>query len=174
MMRFGTAVLVLLAGLVMLLSVAACGGLSGGAVASPEPAVSVSSMPRWTYVAAPSSATHEGIARGMIEVFIKDEATPAQTQALARRIADMPEVLAYHFASKGENLEAFRKQFPEIVANLPINPLPASFQLLVRSENDITTVAQRFYEDPAVDSDPGTHNGVKTAPVYLLEPWPRP
>ena len=69
-----------------------------------------------------------------------------------------------HYISKEEALRRFEQRFgPRIVNNLPINPLPASFEIQVKNANDVDTVAQRFFKDPTVDNDPGTHNGVKYA-----------
>jgi cell division transport system permease protein len=102
--------------------------------------------------------------RVMIEVFIKDEATPEQTQALERKIQGMSEVKSYKYISKEEALRRFRERFGErIVANLPINPLPASYEIQVNNADRVDAVAQAFFDDPTVDNDPGTHNGVKYA-----------
>jgi cell division transport system permease protein len=102
--------------------------------------------------------------RVMIEVFIKDETTSEQAQALERKIKAMPDVKSYKFISKEEALRRFRERFGErIVANLPINPLPASYEIQVKNADTVDSVAQAFFNDPAVDNDPGTHNGVKYA-----------
>jgi len=102
--------------------------------------------------------------RVMIEVFIKDEATPAQTQALERRIRGMDDIKSYKYISKDEALRRFRERFGErIVANLPINPLPASYEIQVKDADRVDSVAESFFDDPVVDNDPGTHNGVKYA-----------
>jgi cell division transport system permease protein len=102
--------------------------------------------------------------RVMIEVFISDKATPEQTQALERKIAAMTDVKSYKYISKEEALRRFRERFGErIVANLPINPLPASYEIQVKDASQVDAVAQRFFNDPTVDNDPGTHNGVKYA-----------
>lgn len=102
--------------------------------------------------------------RVMIEVFIKDDATPEQTQALERKIQGMNDVKSYKYISKEEALRRFRERFGErIVANLPINPLPASYEIQVKDADRVDSVAQQFFDDPTVDNDPGTHNGVKYA-----------
>jgi cell division transport system permease protein len=102
--------------------------------------------------------------RVMIEVFIKDAATPEQTQALERKIQGMNEVKSYKYISKEEALRRFRERFGErIVANLPINPLPASYEIQVKDADRVDSVARQFFDDPTVDNDPGTHNGVKYA-----------
>ena len=102
--------------------------------------------------------------RVKIEVFIKDEATPEQTQALERKIQGMNDVKSYKYISKEEALRRFRERFGErIIANLQINPLPASYEVQVKNADRVDSVAQQFFNDPTVDNDPGTHNGVKYA-----------
>jgi len=102
--------------------------------------------------------------RVMIEVFVKDEATPEQTQSLERKIQGMADIKSYKYISKDEALRRFRERFGErIVANLPINPLPASYEIQVNDADRVDTVAQQFFKDSTVDNDPGTHNGVKYA-----------
>ncbi len=102
--------------------------------------------------------------RVMIEVFIKDDATDEQKTALEQRIQAIPEIKSYKYISKENALERFRRRFGErIVQNLPINPLPASFEIQVNDANQVDMVAEQFFDDPAVDNDPGTHNGVKYA-----------
>ncbi len=102
--------------------------------------------------------------RVMIEVFVKDSATPQQTQALERKIQAIPQVKSYKYISKDEALRRFRERFGErIVANLPINPLPASYEIQVKNADLVDSVAGKFFDDPTVDNDPGTHNGVKYA-----------
>ena len=102
--------------------------------------------------------------RVMIEVFIKDSATPQQTQQLERKIQSISEIKSYKYISKDEALRRFRERFGErIVANLPINPLPASYEIQVKNADQVDAVAAKFFDDPNVDNDPGTHNGVKYA-----------
>ena len=102
--------------------------------------------------------------RVMIEVFIKDAATPQQTQQLERKIQGISEIKSYKYISKDEALRRFRERFGErIVANLPINPLPASYEIQVKDADQVDAVAGKFFDDPTVDNDSGTHNGVKYA-----------
>jgi cell division transport system permease protein len=102
--------------------------------------------------------------RVTIEVFIKDEAGPEGQQALEQKIAAMPEVKSFTYISKDEALERFKERYGDrIVQNLPINPLPASFEIQVNDADQVETVAQRFFDDPNVDNDKGTTNGVQYA-----------
>ena len=102
--------------------------------------------------------------RVLIEVFIRDEASPEQTQALERKIQGLDEVKSYKYISKEEALRRFRIRFGDrIVKNLPINPLPASYEIQVKDADRVDSVAQQFFDDPTVDNTPGTHDGVKYA-----------
>ena len=102
--------------------------------------------------------------RVMIEVFVKDDATPEQTQSLERKIQGMNDVKSYKYISKEEALRRFRERFGErIIKNLPINPLPASYEIQVKNADRVDSVAQQFFNDPTVDNSPGTHDGVKYA-----------
>jgi hypothetical protein len=159
----------LLAALAVVL--AGCASAPESAPTSPRPAVSVSALPGLTEQdqKADPAAYMEARLRE-VQVFIKDGTPRADKQAMAERIAAMPEVEAYAFVTKAQALARFRKRFGEqITENLPINPLPASFAILVRDIGDVVRVAERFYNDPIVDNDPGTHNGVMRAADPLLE-----
>ena len=103
-----------------------------------------------------------------IEVFISDEATAPQVTALEAKIKALPELKSYKYISKDEALRLFRQRLGEnadaILANLTNNPLPASYKIYVRDPNQVDTVAERFFDDPAVDnSAPGKHDGVRYA-----------
>ncbi len=105
--------------------------------------------------------------RVLIEVFIKDDAPDEQKAALEQKIQQLQEqgvVKSYTYISKDEALKRFEDRFgPRIVQNLPINPLPASYEIQVKDANQVDAVARKFFDEAAVDNDPGTHNGVKYA-----------
>ena len=105
--------------------------------------------------------------RVLIEVFIKDAATEQQTSALEQKIQALQDagvVKHYEYISKAEALKRFELKFgSRITQNLPINPLPASYEIQVKDANQVDAVAAKFFTDPAVDNDPGTHDGVKYA-----------
>lgn len=102
--------------------------------------------------------------RVLIEVFIKDAATPPQVQELERKIQAIPEVRSYKYISKEAALKRFRGKFgPNIVNNLNNNPLPASFEIRARDADNVDQIAKQFFNDPIVDNDAGTHSGVKYA-----------
>lgn len=102
--------------------------------------------------------------RVMIEVFIKDDTKPAQQAEFEQKIMAMPEVKEFNFVTKEEALERFRERLGErIVANLPINPLPASYEIFVKDADQVDAVAARFYEESIVSHTPGTQDGVQYA-----------
>jgi hypothetical protein len=107
-----------------------------------------------------------------IDVFLKDAAADRQQmiERVAAKIAGMPEVELYTFMSKAQALEEFKKRLgsdaDQILANLVGNPMPAAFKILVRTRNEVERVAERFFDDPAVDnSAPGKHDGVRFSGV---------
>ena len=75
----------------------------------------------------------------------------------------MPQVTTVDYVSKDQALADFRARQPEVanlVNSLPSNPLPASFEIIVKSRDDVLPVARRLFKNPLVDNDPGTHDGV--------------
>jgi hypothetical protein len=159
--------LLLLACVPALLALSACGGESSSsprASASPQPAASAAVLPGLSaddFAKDPSA--YKEVAGRVINVFLEDGSSRKERAAMAERIAAMPEVVAYHYVTKAEALKrfaAYSERIAKVTENLPINPLPASFEILVREGEDVTVVARRFYDDPLAFNDPGTHNGV--------------
>jgi len=115
---------------------------------------------------------HEGTTsltnRVEIEVFIKG-APPQQSSidALRTKIQSMPQVKSFTYISQQQALIDFKKTLgpnsAEIINNLESNPLPASYKIYVKNPNEVDQVAQQFFNDPNVDNDPGTTNGVSYA-----------
>ncbi len=87
-----------------------------------------------------------------VKVFFLDEATPQQVDGvrthLDRLVID-GEVREYRFVSKVEALARMKKRYPELTANLPSNPLPASYEVLPHEAERVKEIsadlrAQRF------------------------------
>jgi cell division transport system permease protein len=100
-----------------------------------------------------------------IEVFIKDN---VPTSALQAKIKALPQLRSFQYISKAQALKDFEARLgtegKAIVSNLgPNNPLPASYRIYVKDANQVDAVASRFFNDPAVDNSPGTHDGVRYA-----------
>ena len=70
-----------------------------------------------------------------VKVFFLDEVKPKQVNAVGAYLRTDKRVKEYQFVSKTEALDRMRRKYPELTANLPSNPLPASFEVLpVRAE----------------------------------------
>ena len=148
----------------LLFSAASCG--CGG---SANPAPSPTPTPARSVTAIPPMKDAQGhfneLSLRLVEVFVNDSLTHTQRNAMATEIAAMPEVELYHFVSKAEAFRRFRKTFPDI--SMPAtNPLPASFEIVVRTGTDVPAFARRFADDARVDNTPGTHDGVQ----YSVQP----
>jgi cell division transport system permease protein len=90
----------------------------------------------------------------VIKVFLKDSADPVDVQKLQDEIVSWTEVEAVQYISKEEALERFKQQFgnrPELIENLPGNPLPASFEVRLKDPKLVETVAARFNGKQVVD-----------------------
>lgn len=99
-----------------------------------------------------------------IEVFIKNTASPYEVDQLGDEIRAMPEVKEVVFISKEEALERLRgslKGHEDVLDALSGNPLPPSYEILLKDPEKIEMVASRFFDNPVVDNSPGSHDGVK-------------
>lgn len=99
-----------------------------------------------------------------IEVFIKNTASPDEIDQFGDEIRTMPEVKEVTFISKEEALERLRRSLKgheDVLDALSGNPLPPSYEILLRDPEKIEMVATRFFDNPVVDNSPGTHDGVK-------------
>jgi cell division protein FtsX len=70
--------------------------------------------------------------RQPVSLYLKDEATRSDVNALRHALDAQPEVLQVTYVSKAQALQRFKnemKQSPEIVNNLDRNPLPASLDV---------------------------------------------
>jgi hypothetical protein len=93
-----------------------------------------------------------------VTIFIRDSATPAQLKALEAKIRSAPGVQAYEYFTKKQTIRRIRDGRPEVM--LASFAAAASYVIHVKDAAQAYAVAQRFFYDPAVNSDPGTHDGV--------------
>lgn len=146
------------------ISLSGCGGgTTTKSSPSPTPARSVTAIPSTK----DAQGNFNELSLRLVEVFIKDSLTRKERDEMAREIGAMPEVELYHLVTKREALERFGEAFPNIdVENMPVNPLPASYEIIVREGTDVRAFAHRFWDDARVDNSPGTHDGVQ----YSVQP----
>jgi cell division transport system permease protein len=76
-----------------------------------------------------------------VKVFFVDEVKPQQVNAV-RVVLDRDERIAkYMFVSRSEALARMRKKYPQLTANLPSNPLPASYEITPKHAEDVKVIA---------------------------------
>lgn len=101
-------------------------------------AISLFFLGFFTLVALIFSAKFGGLeAEANINVYLKDDITVAQTNAVNRTIKNMAEVQSATFVSKAEALSRFKvrmKDSPGLLDALSGNPLPASFEVKFKTD----------------------------------------
>jgi cell division transport system permease protein len=89
-----------------------------------------------------------------IQVFLKDGYDPADLEALQNDlVADTTRITSVTYVSKEEALERFREQTaesPEIVENLPGNPLPASLEIDLAEASYVYDVVEGIKAHPSL------------------------
>jgi len=76
-----------------------------------------------------------------VQVFFVEGVTPKQVNAVGRTLAADTRVSDYQFVSKAEALKRMKKKYPQLTANLPSNPLPASFEVTPANAEDVKVIA---------------------------------
>ena len=66
----------------------------------------------------------------LAKVYFQNAATPRQIDNVRLKLASNSEVKSFTFVSRAEALARMKKKFPELVKNLPYNPLPASYEVV--------------------------------------------
>lgn len=103
-----------------------------------------------------------------IRVFLKDDATPAQVQALESELRNMDEVKSVVYVSKDEAMKNFRDQYSEqedVLDEIEGNPLPA--ELVVRTTNPVYNklVISRIESRPIIATDESGKPDIKDGNV---------
>jgi cell division transport system permease protein len=76
-----------------------------------------------------------------VKVFFVDEVKPRQVDAVRIFLEKDERVKEFQFVSKAEALERMEKKYPELTANLPSNPLPASYEVLPQHAEEVKAIA---------------------------------
>jgi hypothetical protein len=99
----------------------------------------------------------------VVEVNFRMSASQAQIAAVRARLERDPSVASFEFRSKEAALEEMRERFPELVEELEYNPLPDSFQVELRREEDDRALMSEFSQASGVQS-------VQTCPTRRAVP----
>jgi cell division transport system permease protein len=76
-----------------------------------------------------------------VKVFFVDDVKPKQVDAVRVFLETDQRVKQFQFVSKREALERMRKKYPELTANLPSNPLPASYEVTPRHAEEVKVLS---------------------------------
>jgi cell division transport system permease protein len=79
-----------------------------------------------------------------VKVFFDDDVTPKQVNAVRIQLDELRadgRVKEYEFITKTEALARMTKRYPELTANLPSNPLPASYEVLPQKAEEVKLIA---------------------------------
>jgi cell division transport system permease protein len=101
----------------------------------------------------------------LVKVFLKDEASAQQLNAVRVRLESDDRVRSVTFISKEKALERMEKKYPDLTANLPGNPLPRSFEVKPTKGEHVEAISQSLEPPP-----PGVEKvsyGKKTAKRVL-------
>jgi cell division transport system permease protein len=101
----------------------------------------------------------------LVKVFLKDEATAQQLNAVRVQLESDDRVREVSFVSKEKALERMEKKYPDLTANLPGNPLPRSFEVKPTKGEHVEAISQSLEPPP-----PGVEKvsyGKKTAKRVL-------
>jgi cell division transport system permease protein len=95
-----------------------------------------------------------------IDVFVSDSATKAQVDGLANEIGALQRrglVSEFAFFTKEQNLAELRERLrdPDILEQLPANPIPAKFNVKTANPEQNDQIAAELEGHPALDPDLG-------------------
>lgn len=89
-----------------------------------------------------------------VSVFLRDDASPEQIQALNVKIGELPEVETHVFESKEQAYERFKELFkdsPTLVNNVDAESMPQSFRIKLIDPEQFAVIRARLVGEPAID-----------------------
>jgi cell division transport system permease protein len=72
-----------------------------------------------------------------VKVFFVDGVAPKQVNSVGAFLRTDDRIKDYQFVSRAEALERMQKKYPELTADLPTNPLPASYEITPRRAEEV-------------------------------------
>lgn len=76
-----------------------------------------------------------------VKVFFVDDVKDKEINAVRTYLDKDDRVKSFRFVTKDEALRRMKKRYPELTANLPSNPLPASYEILPGQAEDVKLIA---------------------------------
>ena len=72
-----------------------------------------------------------------VKVFFVDGVAPKQVNAVGAFLRTDERIKDYQFVTRAEALQRMKKKYPELTADLPTNPLPASYEITPRRAEEV-------------------------------------
>ncbi len=88
-----------------------------------------------------------------LSIFMKPDASAPESEAIDRQLKAMPEVKRYHYVSKPEAFEEFRKIFanePDVRDSLTVEQIPPSYRVVPKQAEQTKLVGERFRDTAGV------------------------
>ena len=85
----------------------------------------------------------------IVKVFLVQDATVSQVNAVRSKIVTFPETKTAVFVSKEQALERMKEKYPQLTENLSSNPLPAAFEVTPKNADQVSAIAAKLDPPPA-------------------------
>jgi len=88
-----------------------------------------------------------------LSIFMNPQASAPESDAIDRQLKAMPEVKRYHYVSKPEAFEEFRKIFanePDVRDSLTVEQIPPSYRVVPKQAEQTKLVGERFRDTAGV------------------------
>jgi cell division transport system permease protein len=88
-----------------------------------------------------------------LSIFMKPDASAPESDAIDRQLKAMPEVKRYHYVSKPEAFEEFRKIFanePDVRDSLTVEQIPPSYRVVPKQAEQTKVIGERFNDTAGV------------------------
>jgi cell division transport system permease protein len=85
----------------------------------------------------------------LVKVFLVQNASETQINAVRAKLLTFPETKTVVFVSKEEALKRMKDKYPDLTENLSSNPLPAAFEVTPKNADQVTAIADKLQPLPA-------------------------
>jgi cell division transport system permease protein len=88
----------------------------------------------------------------LVKVFLVQDASETQINAVRAKLLAFPETKTVVFVSKDEALNRMKAKYPDLTENLSSNPLPAAFEVTPKNADQVKAIADKLQPlPPGVD-----------------------
>jgi cell division transport system permease protein len=87
----------------------------------------------------------------VVNIYYEQDVKPAEINNVRARLEADPRVKTWDFISPDEALRIMEKRLPDVVGNLPANPLPAAHKVTPQNTDDLKEISAAFNSAPGVE-----------------------